>query len=77
MSGFRKVTKTPRRYRAMTRLARWMTKVFSIRKGGDITKLPPPLNAWTTSRVFPNFAAKSFTQRWRERMISRKQADSA
>jgi L-lactate dehydrogenase complex protein LldF len=76
MSGFRKAAETPKRYGMMTRLVRWLTQVFSIRKDGDIAKLPPPLNVWTKTRVFPEFAKKSFKRRWSERKTSRKQGDS-
>jgi len=67
ISGFRMAVQTPARYRTLTRLARWVTRGFSLRKGGDISKLPPPLNAWTKTRVFPKFAAKSFRQLWIKR----------
>jgi L-lactate dehydrogenase complex protein LldF len=66
MSGFRKAMQAPSRYRTLTRLARWVTRGLSFRKGGDISKLPPPLNAWTKTRVFPKLAAKSFRQLWNE-----------
>jgi L-lactate dehydrogenase complex protein LldF len=76
MTGFRKTTESAKRYRTMTRVVRWLSQVFSIRKDGDIIKLPPPLNAWTKSRVFPRFATKSFRQRWSNRKQSRRRGDS-
>ena len=64
MSWFRKAMQTPTRYRRLTRMMRWLARWLMPRKGGDISKLPPPLNAWTKTRVFPKLAAKSFSQRW-------------
>jgi L-lactate dehydrogenase complex protein LldF len=71
MSRLSKAMQTPTGYRILTRLARWLMRLFSLRKGGDISKLPPPLNVWTKTRVFPKFAAKSFRQRWSKRQDRR------
>jgi L-lactate dehydrogenase complex protein LldF len=42
-----------------------------VARDGWITRLPPPLNAWTESRDFPTFAASTFQARWRRRQRSR------
>lgn len=68
MSRFSKMMQTPTRYRLVARLARCLGSLFSVRKSGDISKLPPPLNAWTKTRVFPKFAAGSFREMWRRRV---------
>ncbi len=67
MFGFSKTMESPRRYRTFTRLARWLTRGLSPSKSGDVSRLPPPLSAWTKTRVFPKLAAKSFRQRWNNR----------
>ena len=67
MSGFRKTMKEPGRYRRLALVGRWLTRGFSLSKSGDIVKLPPPLNVWTKTRVFPKLAARSFRQLWTKR----------
>ncbi|MBI4234251.1 MAG: iron-sulfur cluster-binding protein [Chloroflexi bacterium] len=40
-------------------------------RSGRITRLPPPLSAWTRTRDFPPVAAQSFRQRWQRLQKSR------
>jgi L-lactate dehydrogenase complex protein LldF len=40
--------------------------------GGSIKALPGPFAAWTDTRNFPPFAARSFREQWRERQARRK-----
>lgn len=67
MSWFRTTMHNAARYEAATSMAKWLTRISSIQKSETISKLPPPLRAWTRTREFPRFAAKSFRQIWRER----------
>ncbi len=53
------------RFRLASRLAAWTTRLLA--QGGWISRLPPPLSAWTDYRDFPVFADKTFSQQWRER----------
>ena len=55
------------RYKAMTTIARWATRLLPGGTRRYLSKLPPPLNEWTRTRAFPNFAAKSFRTLWSER----------
>ena len=76
MSAFRRAMKTPGRYRTLAFLGRWATRMFSLTKGEDISRLPPPMNAWTKTRVFPKLAAKSFHQLWSKRKRRRSSEES-
>jgi len=59
----------PGRYKWMLRLTRWLTRLLPRSRAGDITKFPPPMNAWTRSRVFPRFPSQSFRQLWHKRRV--------
>jgi L-lactate dehydrogenase complex protein LldF len=55
----------PSLYRAAGRFAALVTRLLA--RNGRIRALPPPLNAWTRTRDFPAFAARSFSEQWRDR----------
>jgi L-lactate dehydrogenase complex protein LldF len=61
------VVERPGRYRWMLRLTRWLSRLLPTSRSGDITRFPPPLSAWTQSRVFPRFPSQSFRQLWHKR----------
>jgi L-lactate dehydrogenase complex protein LldF len=63
--AYRIAATSPARFRWASRLAAWGTRLLA--RQGWIRRLPPPLAAWTDHRDFPAFAARSFSQRWRER----------
>ncbi|MEJ2559534.1 MAG: LUD domain-containing protein, partial [Anaerolineae bacterium] len=63
--AYRVAATSPARFRLASRLAAWVTRLSA--RQGWIRRLPPPLSAWTNSRDFPIFAAKTFSQQWRER----------
>jgi len=55
----------PRRYRWAT----WMATRFGRLLGavsGHLSWLPPPLGAWTRTRVFPRPPAKTFRELWKD-----------
>jgi L-lactate dehydrogenase complex protein LldF len=54
--------------------ARWGTRILGAPNKGWIKTLPPPLNAWTQSRDFPAFAAKSFRAQFQEYSAQKKAA---
>jgi L-lactate dehydrogenase complex protein LldF len=60
-----RVFASPRRYEQAQRLARLGQLPFARR--GTIERLPPPLNAWTTTRDMPAVPPQSFRDWWRER----------
>ena len=68
MRAYRMVATSPARFRWASRLAAWGSRLLARR--GWIRRLPPPLSAWTDHRDFPAFAAKTFSQQWRERRES-------
>ncbi len=57
----------PGRYNRLSKLARWFSRFIPTNKEGDITRLPPPLSAWTQSRVLPTVAPRSFRSLWSDR----------
>lgn len=67
MQAYAGAMKRPRRYGWMSLMARWSTRFLPGQKDGDITRLPPPLGAWTRTRVFPRFAKRTFRKLWKER----------
>jgi len=56
----------PARYNRLSKLARWFSRILPANTEGDLTKLPPPLSAWTRSRVLPRIASRSFRALWRD-----------
>jgi L-lactate dehydrogenase complex protein LldF len=62
--AYRVAATSPARFRLASRLAAWGTRLFA--RGGWISRMPPPLSAWTDHRDFPAFANKPFSQLWRE-----------
>lgn len=54
---------SPRRYRWAQAVARVSSAVLPRRRGW-ITKLPPPLSAWSRHRDFPPVARRPFRDRW-------------
>jgi L-lactate dehydrogenase complex protein LldF len=59
------------------RLYRWGGKVAGfclslMGKDGWISRLPPPLSAWTGQRDFPTFAPQTFQERWQARRKEQK-----
>ena len=56
----------PRRYRWATRVAQRFGRLLGA-ASGYLSWLPPPLSAWTRTRVFPRPAAKTFRERWRDK----------
>jgi L-lactate dehydrogenase complex protein LldF len=55
----------PRRYQAATRIARWISRLLAGRRD-DISRMPPPLRAWTRTRDLPKLPRKSFRSLWRD-----------
>jgi L-lactate dehydrogenase complex protein LldF len=68
--AFTAAARTPRRFVTWSRMGGWITGLLAG-KDGDVTKLPPPLNAWTRSRVFPKLARRSFRALWSNRSSKR------
>ncbi len=64
--AFAGIMQRRRRYDAVSRIVRWLTRLVAGRKGGDISRLPPPLSGWTRSRDFPSLASRSFREQWLE-----------
>ena len=57
------IMKSPTRYQAAGRLARWAQRLFTHH--GWIRGLPLfPLSAWTEGRDFPALAQQSFHEKW-------------
>ena len=54
----------PRRYRFATRVARFFGRLLG-RRVGHISALPPPLDAWTRTRVFPVPPKRTFRELWK------------
>jgi L-lactate dehydrogenase complex protein LldF len=69
--GYTLAAKSPTLFRLGARMAALGSGILS--RNGWISKLPPPLNAWTGTRDFPRFAGKSFQSRWKERQARRAQ----
>ena len=65
IAGWRALMLNPALYRASGQLASIGTRLLARR--GQLGWLPPPLSAWTNSRDFPAFAARSFNDLWEER----------
>jgi len=65
--AYSETIRRPGRYGLALRLAHWITRLVARGKNGDVSRLPPPLNAWTRTRVFPSFAARTFHELWRRR----------
>jgi L-lactate dehydrogenase complex protein LldF len=61
----------PARYNRLSKLVRWFSRFLPTNKKGDLTRLPPPLRAWTRSRVIPRFATRSFRELWSDRRDNR------
>ena len=60
------------RYEAAGKLAGAGSNLLAWFSGGSIKELPGPFAAWTDTRNFPPFAARSFREQWRERQARRK-----
>ena len=67
VKAFSMTMKTPGRYTRMVRFGKWISRMLPHRSDGHITALPPPLKAWSRSRLFPPVPSKSFRTLWRER----------
>ncbi len=65
----------PRRFSLAMRMARWLGRLLGARVG-HLTALPPPLSAWTRSRVFPRPPARTFRELWRKRSARRDDSGS-
>lgn len=63
---FTRIVRKASSYRNLLRIARSLSRWLPRNKDGGITKLPPPLNQWTRSRVFPRPAPKTFREIWRD-----------
>jgi L-lactate dehydrogenase complex protein LldF len=63
--AYRVAATSPTLFRWASRLAAWGTRLLA--RSGWISRLPPPLAAWTDYRDFPAFAAKTFSRQWQER----------
>jgi L-lactate dehydrogenase complex protein LldF len=67
IKGFIKTAESRYRYEQAGKLASIGSNIMAGLSGGNITFMPPPLNAWTQHRDFPPFAKKSFREWWKER----------
>ncbi len=74
--GFARAMGRLSRYRRATRLARVVTRILGRAGRSSLAWLPPPLGAWTRTRDFPAFPARSFRDVWRDRS-ARKRDGSA
>ncbi len=55
----------PALFQSAAKLAGFGSRLLG--RDGWITRLPPPLSAWTASRDFPTVATQTFQERWRQR----------
>jgi L-lactate dehydrogenase complex protein LldF len=62
MRGWRLAMSSTKLYRTSGKAARLGTRLLGRR--GRIRRLPPPFDAWTHGRDFPQFAQGSFKERW-------------
>jgi L-lactate dehydrogenase complex protein LldF len=69
LRAYRVAAASPTLFRWASRLAAWGTRLLA--RSGWISRLPPPLAAWTDYRDFPAFAAKTFSQQWQDRKSHR------
>ncbi len=60
---YRFVATRPALFKLASTLARWVIRPFASH--GWLTRLPPPLSSWTDHRDFPAFAARSFSEQFR------------
>ncbi|UCG85301.1 MAG: iron-sulfur cluster-binding protein [Gemmatimonadota bacterium] len=65
--AFARAAERPRTYQRLSRIVRWFMRLLPQNQDGDVSKLPPPLSAWTRSRVFPKPATPGFRELWRAR----------
>jgi L-lactate dehydrogenase complex protein LldF len=68
IAGWQATMLNPAFYRAGGRMAALGSRL--IGRKGRIRRLPPPLNAWTRKRDFPQFAERSFGEIWERRKRS-------
>ena len=72
MAAYVTTMNNPAIYRAGGRLARLGSRLLG--RKGRIRRLPPPLNAWTKQRDFPQpQGEKSFSELWEERERKRRE----
>ncbi|UCD23205.1 MAG: lactate utilization protein, partial [Gemmatimonadota bacterium] len=62
--AYTKAAEKPTRYTRIAKLVNWLSRLLPRSAEGDLTRLPPPLNAWTKARVFPRPASRSFRTLW-------------
>ena len=61
LRSFGWLVRSPARYRAISRVARWLSPLIPRNRKGI-----PLLSAWTASRDLPALARESFRERWKE-----------
>lgn len=67
MGAFTATMRSPRRYRAASWIGRRISRL-AARGKGVLSRLPPPLDAWTRTRDFPTPPARRFAEVWQERL---------
>jgi L-lactate dehydrogenase complex protein LldF len=70
MKVYAQTVKRPWLYRLGGQAARFGLNLLG--REGWVSRLPPPLNAWTGRRDFPTFAPQTFQERWQARQKEKK-----
>ncbi len=65
IAGYTFATRRPALFGLAARLASLASRL--IARDGWISRLPPPLSAWTAARDFPAVPSETFQERWRRR----------
>jgi len=73
---FEAVMRSPKRYSMASWIARRLSRLMAHGQSA-LTRLPPPLNAWTRTRDFPTSGADRFGGLWRQRTKRHRQEVSS
>jgi L-lactate dehydrogenase complex protein LldF len=63
MNAWGELSRHPRLYQGARRLA-VLAQALLPQRGGQITRLPPPLDGWTRRRDLPRLARQGFIEKW-------------